>query len=102
MLDATHKYFHGEKVAIGTLAGLFLTDSPIELIEEVYIFCQSIGLPTTLADIGLVEVSDADLMKAATAACTPGETIHNEALPVTAEKVFSALKMVDAYSAIRS
>ena len=102
VLDATHKYFHGEKVAIGTLAGLFLTDQPIELIEEVYSFCESIGLPTSLADIGLVEVSDADLMKAATAACAPGETIHNEALPVTAEKVFAALKMVDAYSAIRS
>jgi glycerol dehydrogenase len=101
VLDATHHYFHGEKVAIGTLAGLFLTDQPMDLIEEVYAFCEAINLPTSLADIGLAEVSDTELMKAAEAACAEGETIHNEALDVTADKVFNALKMVDAFAATR-
>jgi glycerol dehydrogenase len=53
VLPATHKYWHGEKVAFGTLAMLMLTDRAPELIEEVYQFCEDIGLPTTLADIGL-------------------------------------------------
>ena len=45
-LPGTHDYYHGEKVAIGVLAGLFLADRSGELIDEVYDFCESIGLPT--------------------------------------------------------
>lgn len=54
------------------------------------------GLPTTLAEIGLDKVSDADLMKAAQAATATGETIHNEAGTVTPETVFNAMKAADA------
>lgn len=96
VLKETHSFFHGEKVAIGTLASLILTDKPSATIDEVYSFCESIGLPTTLADIGLSTTSDDDLMKAATAACREGETIHNEPIPVNPEMVFAALKAVDA------
>lgn len=95
-LDETHHYWHGEKVAIGVLASLFLTDKPAELIDEVYSLCEAVGLPTTLADIGLAEVSDEALMKVAEAACAEGETIHNEPMPVTPVKVFAALKAADA------
>lgn len=98
VLESTHNFYHGEKVAIGTLAGLFLTDQPIELIDEIFNFCKSIGLPYKLADIGLENVSDAELMQAAEASCADGESIHNEALNVTPQKVFAALKMVDAYA----
>lgn len=96
VLEATHGYFHGEKVAVGTLASLFLTDKDADLIDEVYAFCESVGLPTTLAEIGLGEASDEELMKAAEAAAVEGETIHNEPAPVTAEMVFASLKAMDA------
>lgn len=92
----THDFFHGEKVAIGTLASLVLTGKPAELIDRVFGFCERVGLPTTLADIGLVNASDEDLMKVAEAACAEGETIHNEPIPVTAEMVAAALKAADA------
>jgi len=95
-LEATRRYYHGEKVALGTLASLFLTDKSSEMIDQVYSFCEAVGLPTTLAQIGLGEVSDEDLMKAATAACAPGETIHNEPIPVTPSTVFNALKAADS------
>jgi glycerol dehydrogenase len=95
-LEATRHYYHGEKVAIGTLASLFLTDKSSKMIDQVYNFCKTVGLPTTLDEIGLGEVSDEDLMKAATAACAPGETIHNEPIPVTPSAVFNALKAADA------
>jgi len=93
----THQYFHGEKVAIGTLASLFLTDKPAEVIDEVYSFCEAVGLPTTLAEIGLGDVSDEDLLKVGAGATAPGETIHNEPIPVSAETVFAALRAADAY-----
>lgn len=95
VLKQTHNYFHGEKVAIGTLASLILTDKPKETIADVFSFCESVGLPTTLADIGLSDISDEELMKAAETACAEGETIHNEPIPVNPEMVFSSLKATD-------
>lgn len=94
-LEPAHAFYHGEKVAIGVLAGLFLSDRPSELIDDVYDFCESIGLPTTLADIGLGEASDGDLMEVAEAACAEEETIHHEPRPVTPADVFAALKTAD-------
>ncbi|MFW6137917.1 MAG: glycerol dehydrogenase [Spirochaetota bacterium] len=96
VLEQTHRYYHGEKVAIGTLASLYLTDKPKELMNEVFSFCQSVGLPVSLSDIGLEEVTDQQLMKAAEAACAAEETIHNEPCPVTPEAVVHALRACDA------
>lgn len=95
VLPQTHHFWHGEKVTIGVLASLVLTDKDPELIEAMFDFCESVHLPTTLADIGLGEVSDADLMKVATAATAEGETIHNELGVITPEAVFQALRVVD-------
>lgn len=95
-LDNTHHYWHGEKVAIGVLASLFLTDKPAGLINEVYTFCEDVGLPTTLAQIGLGAVTDEELMIVAERACAEGETIYNEPMPVDPQKVFAALKAADA------
>ncbi len=100
-LDATHAFFHGEKVAVGVLAGLFLTDKPPLVIDEVYTFCESVGLPTTLADIGLADVGDAQLTAVADAACAEGETIHNELVPVSSAAVVTALKAFDAWGCHR-
>lgn len=95
-LEETHEYWHGEKVAIGVLTSLFLTDKPAGMIDEVYTFCESVGLPTTLAEIGLENVSDEDLMIVADRACAEGETIYNEPIPVTPQSVLAALKAADA------
>ncbi len=96
VLEEAHDQYHGEKVAFGVLASLFLTDKPAHLIDEVYGFCEEVGLPTTLEEIGLGDVSDHDLMKVANAATKKGETIFNEAVPVTADAVFAALRQADA------
>lgn len=95
-LAETHHFWHGEKVAIGTLALLMLTKRPNQVLDEVYGFCEAVGLPTTLAEIGLGKVTDEDLMKVAVLSCAAGETIHNAPLEVTPEKVFAALKAADA------
>ena len=96
VLEPTHAYFHGEKVAIGTLTSLILTDKSRNTIANVFNFCESVGLPTTLDDIGLKDVTDEELMQVATLACAEGETIHNEPFNVTPEKVFYALKTMNA------
>ncbi len=96
VLGETHKYFHGEKVAFGTLASLFLTDKDECVIDEVYSFCEAIGLPTTLEAIGLKNVTDDQLMEVAKGSCSEGETIFNEAIEITPERVFAALKAADS------
>ncbi|MCA9958839.1 MAG: glycerol dehydrogenase, partial [Anaerolineales bacterium] len=95
-LEQTHHYWHGEKVAIGVVTSLFLTDKPAALINEVYTFCEAVGLPTTLAEIGLENVTDEELMVVANRACAEGETIYNESIPVTPHTVFAALKAANA------
>ena len=101
LLPATHQYFHGEKVAIGVLASMFLTDRPGRVIREVYEFCESIGLPTRLADIGLADVSDDDLRRVAEGACADGETIHHEPCPISPDAVLAALKTADRFASRR-
>lgn len=101
VLPETHAYWHGEKVAFGTLAMLMLTDREPELIDTVYTFCESVGLPTTLAAIGLGNVTNEQLLAVATASCQQGETMHNEPYAVTPERVLAALRTADAYGMSR-
>lgn len=95
-IKETHSYYHGEKVAFGLLAGLHLTAALPEEIETVYSFCEEIGLPTTLAQIGINLNNRNDLLTAAKKACEPEQSIHHEAGEITAEKVLHAMIMADA------
>ena len=96
-LPQTRAYYHGEKVAFGTLASLFLNNRNQAVRDEVYTFCEEIGLPVTLAELGLEKVSDGDLMKVAEKSCVPEEFMTHEPVPVGPEDVFSAIKLADAY-----
>jgi len=95
-LPETHAYYHGEKVAFGVLTGLHLTDAKPAEMETVYSFCQSIGLPTTLADIGIDNPDPVRLMDAAVRACAPAEGIHKEAGEINPLTVWNAMIAADA------
>ena len=95
-LAETHSFYHGEKVAIGVLAGLQLADTAPQESAEVYSFCEEVGLPTTLADVGLGNAGREKLMAVAKKACAPVESIHHEAGEITPEKVLDALLAADA------
>jgi len=90
-LEETHSFYHGEKVAFGVLTGLYLTSAQSEEIDTVYSFCEKIGLPTTLSDIGINEIDETRLMKAAVKACDSKEGIHHEFGNITPEKVLKAM-----------
>ena len=82
LLDC-HDVLHGEKVAFGILVQLRLEEicqgsqlaatARLQLIQ----FYQRLGLPTTLADINLGNVTVSDLQRAAEVACRPGSDIHH-------------------------
>jgi len=95
-LAETHAYYHGEKVAFGVLAGLQLADASEDEIETVFSFCEQVGLPTTLADLGLGNADRQYLMVAAEKASAPGTPIHHEAGVITPGKVLDAVLAADA------
>ena len=96
VLEETHAFYHGEKVAFGVLTGLQLTDASPQEWATVLSFCADIGLPTTLADIGLRSADRSHLLKASKKACAPEQPIHHEAGRITPEMVLSAMLTVDA------
>lgn len=100
-LPETHAFYHGEKVAFGVLAGLQLTDAAPEESAAVFSFCEEIGLPTTLADIGLGNAPRHELLRAAESACAPVQPIHHEAGVITPAKVLDAMLAADSIGAER-
>jgi len=100
-LPETHAFYHGEKVAFGVLAGLQLTDAAVDEVKTVYSFCEEVGLPTTLADIGLGETDREKLMRVAKKASAPDQPIHHEAGVVTPDKVLDAMLAADALGRAR-
>jgi len=95
LLPGTHKSFHGEKVAFGTLAQLVLENAPMSELKEVLAFCLSVGLPVCLADIGVRSITDEELMEVARKSCIPEESIHAMPFPIEAEAVAAAIKVAD-------
>jgi glycerol dehydrogenase len=96
VLEETHHIYHGEKVAFGTLVQMVMENRSREEIEEVMGFCQEVGLPITLAEIGVTTVTTEKIMKVAETSCATGETIHNEPFVVTPAKVYAAIMAADA------
>jgi glycerol dehydrogenase len=98
ILDETHGFFHGEKVAFGTLCLLMLEGRPLAEIEATAKFCRSLGLPTTLADLHLGGASKADIGRVAEAALAPESATWRSAGPLAVETVRDAIFALDAYT----
>jgi len=95
VLEETHDMYHGEKVAFGTIVQMVLQNNCDCEIGEVIEFCKSVGLPTTLKELGIKNPTPDKLMAVAKASCAEGETIHNMPFKVTAEAVYSAIIVAD-------
>ncbi len=100
-LTETHSFYHGEKVAFGVLAGLQLTDASPDESEAVFSFCEAVGLPTTLADLGVDIASTEKLMTVAKMACAPGQSMSHEAGTTCPKEVFNAMLAADAIGQAR-
>ncbi|MEN6485205.1 MAG: glycerol dehydrogenase [Syntrophobacteraceae bacterium] len=91
----TRSFYHGEKVGFGTLVQLVLENGDVSEIEEVLGFCTDVGLPVTLAQIGLQELPREILDKIASRATETGESIHNEPFAVRPSMVADAILKAD-------
>jgi glycerol dehydrogenase len=83
---------HGEKVCFGLLTQLLLEGRPAEDILDVARFAHGLGLPVTLAELGV----PTDRLEAiAERTCSDDTAIDNQPGAPTAESVFEALRAAD-------
>jgi len=94
-IPGSHRCIHGEKVAFGLLTQLVLEGRPQEEIAEIFSYQKAVGLPITLAEVGVDANSDDQLRRIAERSCIPGESSHNEPFGVTESAVVSALRTAD-------
>jgi glycerol dehydrogenase len=95
-LHQTHGILHGEKVAYGILVQLRLEEFQGNQLaassrHQLLKFYQEIGLPTTLADLGLSQVTLAELEHIAAIACQPNSDIHRLPFSVSPSQVLAAM-----------
>lgn len=83
-------------VAFGTVAQLILVNSPTSVLDTYISFMLSVDLPVTFAQLGIPNVTDAELTEVAQLACAENETIWNMEQLVTVDAVVGALKGADA------
>lgn len=94
-IPETHDFYHGEKVSFGTLVQIVLEKRADEELKQVLAFCNSVGLPVCLEQVGIVNSSDEIIERIAKRTVAPGETAHNEPFPVNAEMVAAAIVEAD-------
>ncbi len=103
-LPATHDLLHGEKVAYGILVQLRLEEMmqnnklAASARQQLLEFYAEIGLPKSLEDLGLENVTLAQLRKVAKIACEPESDIHR--LPFTVESPELVAAMVSTTVAV--
>jgi len=93
-------YLHGEKVAFGLLLQLVMEGARRLTVEQVLSFSTDVGLPITLAEIGLAELPRDLLSQIASRAVTPGKTIYNEPFKVTSDMAADAVLAANALGRI--
>lgn len=88
------KLLHGEVVAFGILVQLIVEGADGAELDELYEFFRQVGLPTTFADLGIPDATDADIMKVAEASMRSYWDV--EPFTVNPHMVFDGMMMANA------
>jgi glycerol dehydrogenase len=96
-IPSMHGFSHGEKVGFCLLVQLVLDGHPHDEFLEVLRFCKSVGLPTTLANLGSANIDDSEIRKAAATAAEPGRPSNNLPFAITADSIYGAIIAADAF-----
>lgn len=93
-LGACTSAMHGELVAFGTLVQLALEKDQTELLT-VMEFCNSVGLPITLEQLGCSGLGEELLLLAAEKACSDKHTMSNMPFSVSPKQLCRAILSVN-------
>ncbi|GAB3671881.1 glycerol dehydrogenase [Saccharopolyspora tripterygii] len=97
-VSATHGLAHGQKVNLGSVAQLVLEGAAPGDLRDFIEFTTTVGLPTTLTEVGIKPDDTESVRAVATAASAEGETIHSMPFEVTADDVAAALTSIDRHA----
>jgi len=96
-IEASRGSLHGEKVAYGILVQLRLEEMlqgnqlAASARKQLLEFYNAIGLPKTLEDLGLKDITLQQLRLVAKFACNPRSDIHNLPFSVSVEQLMAAM-----------
>ena len=96
-IPAAHHILHGEKVAYGILVQLRLEEMiagnqlALTSRQQLLKFYGEIGLPKSLNDLGLSQITLAELQQAAEITCQPNSDIHRLPFSVSPEQLMAAM-----------
>jgi glycerol dehydrogenase len=96
-LRASHHALHGEKVAYGILVQLRLEEMvqgnqlAATARQQLLKFYAQMGLPTTLDDLGLADITLTQLRRAAEIACRPNSDIHRLPFAIDRDRLVAAM-----------
>jgi glycerol dehydrogenase len=96
MIPEMNGSFHGEKVAVGLLVQFVMEKISGSFIGEMITFYRELGLPSTLAELGMREVTDEMLDAIAERACRPNTYMFHMPMPVDRSFVKQAILEADA------
>lgn len=99
-LEECHHYLHGEKVSFGVITQLVLENAPMAEFKEVLDFCVSVGLPVTMAEIGVTDPTPEKIHRVAELACSPTDTGVNMPFAIDADMVSAAIYAADRFGKI--
>lgn len=88
--------YHDEKVAFGVITQLVLENASREELDQVLDFCVSVGLPVTMAQIGVTEPTPEKIHKVAEIACAESDTARNMPFEVDPDMIEGAIWAADA------
>ena len=100
MVRSTDGAMHGEKVNFGVLAQMVLERRPDRELDEFIEISKVLGLPVTLAQLGVDPggLTEDELRRIAERTCVEGEGIHQLPFPVSTGMLASAIQGADAYA----
>ena len=97
MVSQFHSCLHGFEVAYGLMVQFILEGRPDDFILEMMGFYRDVGLPTSLADLGLKEVTEEIIELIVGATCADQDShIHKMTVPVDEAKLRGAILLVES------
>ncbi len=90
-LKGAKNCLHGELVGFSTIVNLVLENYPQDKINEVIGFCNAVGLPISLEQLGVKDTSPTNLIKAAEVSFGEGSFMQNLSFEATPQLVVDSI-----------
>lgn len=89
--EEAHNYSHGLRVGFATIPMLDYAGKSNEIIDEYICFCRSVGIPTSLSELGLYDITYDKWIEAIKATIEARHTLQGLPYEVSVDKLLSCL-----------